>query len=65
MIAGIGFVVVAAVDEVMAPLELFDTHYWDQKRLPQELQIARLTTKEAVNRFLSDVFLPCHDAAFA
>jgi hypothetical protein len=36
-----------------------------QKRLPQELRVAGITTMEAANRFLETVYLPRHNAAFA
>jgi hypothetical protein len=36
-----------------------------QKRLPQELRVAGITTMEAANRFLENVYLPRHNAAFA
>lgn len=35
-----------------------------QKRLPQELRVAGITTMEAANRFLSKKFLPAHNARF-
>jgi transposase len=36
-----------------------------QRRLPQELRLAGITTMEAADRFLEDVYLPRHNAAFA
>jgi len=36
-----------------------------QKRLPQELRLAGITTMEAANRFLAEVFWPAHNAHFA
>lgn len=36
-----------------------------QKRLPQELRVAGITTMGAANRFLENVYLPRHNAAFA
>lgn len=36
-----------------------------QKRLPQELRLAGITTMSAANRFLKEVFLPAHNARFA
>jgi hypothetical protein len=36
-----------------------------QKRLPQELRVAGITTMEAADRFLENVYLPRHNAAFA
>jgi hypothetical protein len=36
-----------------------------QKRLPQELWVAGITTMEAANRLLETVYLPRHNAAFA
>jgi transposase len=36
-----------------------------QKRLPQELRVAGITTMAAANRFLREVYLPRHNAAFA
>ncbi len=36
-----------------------------QKRLPQELRLAGITTMTAANRFLKAVFLPAHNARFA
>lgn len=36
-----------------------------QKRLPQELRVAGITTLEAANRFLEKVYLPRHNACFA
>ena len=36
-----------------------------QKRLPQELRLAGITTMEDANRFLQEVFLPEHNARFA
>ncbi len=36
-----------------------------QKRLPQELRLAGITTIEAANRFLRETFLPAHNARFA
>ena len=36
-----------------------------QKRLPQELRVAGITTMEAANHFLENVYLPRHNAAFA
>jgi hypothetical protein len=36
-----------------------------QRRLPQELRLAGVTGMEAANRFLEDVYLPRHNAAFA
>ena len=35
-----------------------------QNRLPQELRTQAITTIEAANRFLQDVFLPAHNARF-
>jgi transposase len=35
-----------------------------QKRLPQELRLADITTMEAANRFLCKKFLPAHNARF-
>jgi hypothetical protein len=40
----------------------FDTH---QDRLVKELRLAGLSTKEAANRFLWDVYLPAHNERFA
>ena len=34
-------------------------------RLPQELRVAGITTMEAANRFLRNVYLPRHNAVFA
>jgi transposase len=36
-----------------------------QDRLPKELALARITTVEAANRFLREVYLPEHNATFA
>jgi transposase len=36
-----------------------------QDRLPKELALAGITTVEAANRFLSEVYLPAHNARFA
>ena len=36
-----------------------------QDRLPKELRLAGLTTVEAANAFLRDVYLPAHNARFA
>lgn len=36
-----------------------------QGRLPQELRVAGITTMEAANRFLADIYLPRHNACFA
>ena len=36
-----------------------------QTRLPQELRVAGITTMAAANRFLKEVYLPRHNAAFA
>jgi hypothetical protein len=36
-----------------------------QKRLPQELRVAGIITMEAANRFLENIYLPRHNAAFA
>jgi transposase len=36
-----------------------------QDRLPKELELARLTTLEAANRFLRESYLPEHNARFA
>ena len=36
-----------------------------QKRLPQELRLAGITTMEDANRFLADAFWPAHNARFA
>jgi transposase len=36
-----------------------------QKRLPQELRVAGITSMEAANRFLAEVYLPRHNACFA
>ena len=36
-----------------------------QGRLPQELRAAGITTMEAANRFLADVYLPEHNRRFA
>jgi transposase len=36
-----------------------------QKRLPQELRAAGITTLEAANRFLAEVYLPEHNRRFA
>ena len=36
-----------------------------QKRLPQELRVAGITTMEAANRFLEEIYLPRHNACFA
>ena len=35
-----------------------------QGRLPQELRAAAITTMAAANQYLSEVFLPAHNAAF-
>jgi len=35
-----------------------------QKRLPQELRLAGITTMEEANRFLKEVYLPAHNARF-
>ena len=40
----------------------FDTH---QDRLVKELRLAGISTKEAANRFLRDVYLPAHNERFA
>ena len=36
-----------------------------QKRLPQELRLAGITTMAEANRFLEEVYLPAHNARFA
>ena len=36
-----------------------------QKRLPQELRLAGITTIEGANRFLAERFVPAHNARFA
>ncbi len=36
-----------------------------QKRLPQELRLAGITTMDAANRFLRETFLPDHNRRFA
>ena len=36
-----------------------------QKRLPQELRLAGITTMEEANRFLRETFLPDHNRRFA
>ena len=36
-----------------------------QKRLPQELRLARITTMEEANRFLRETFVPEHNQRFA
>ena len=36
-----------------------------QKRLPQELRLAGITTMAAANRFLKETYLPRHNARFA
>ena len=36
-----------------------------QKRLPQELRLAGITTRQDANRFLEEVFWPAHNARFA
>jgi transposase len=36
-----------------------------QQRLPQELRVAGITSMEAANRFLEEVYLPRHNACFA
>ncbi len=36
-----------------------------QKRLPQELRLAGITTMAAANRYLAEVFWPAHNARFA
>lgn len=36
-----------------------------QDRLPKELRLAGITTLEAANRFLAEVYLPTHNARFA
>ncbi len=36
-----------------------------QKRLPQELRLARITTMEDANRFLRETFFPEHNRRFA
>ena len=36
-----------------------------QKRLPQELRLAGITTMAAATRFLEEVYLPAHNARFA
>ena len=36
-----------------------------QDRLPKELKLAGITTVEAANAFLRDVYLPAHNARFA
>ncbi len=41
---------------------MFDTL---QKRLPQELRIAGITTMEEANRFFAETFWPAHNARFA
>lgn len=40
----------------------FDTH---QDRLVKELRLAGISTKEAANRFLSDIYLPAHNERFS
>lgn len=40
----------------------FDTH---QDRLVKELRLAGISTKEAANRFLWDIYLPAHNAHFS
>jgi len=40
----------------------FDTH---QDRLVKELRLAGISTKEAANRFLWEVYLPAHNARYA
>ena len=40
----------------------FDTH---QDRLVKELRLAGISTKEAANRFLGDVYLPAHNERFS
>ena len=36
-----------------------------QKRLPQEMRLAGVTTMEEANRFLKETYLPAHNARFA
>jgi transposase len=36
-----------------------------QKRLPQELRLAGITTMEAANRFLKEAYIPAHNTRFA
>ncbi len=36
-----------------------------QKRLPQELRLAGITTMDEANRFLDEVFVALHNARFA
>jgi hypothetical protein len=36
-----------------------------QDRLPKELKLAGITTLEAANRFIAEVYLPDHNARFA
>ena len=36
-----------------------------QDRLPKELRLAGITTLEAANRFIAEVYLPAHNARFA
>ena len=36
-----------------------------QQRLPQELRVAGITSMEAANRFLEEIYLPRHNACFA
>ena len=36
-----------------------------QKRLPQELRLAGITTRQDANRFLKEVFWPAHNVRFA
>lgn len=36
-----------------------------QDRLPKELRLAGITTMEAANRYLAEVYLPAHNARFA
>ena len=36
-----------------------------QDRLPKELKLAGITTREAANRFIAEVYLPDHNARFA
>jgi transposase len=36
-----------------------------QKRLPQELRLAGITTIEAANRFLREIYIPQHNSRFA
>ena len=40
----------------------FRTH---QERLPKELALARITTMEAANRYLSDIYLPAFNSEFS